>query len=116
MICLDSTTIMIGVGIIALAVFALAITKTEDSAAAFTLGVVFALLYVAFTVGYIVPSQEEEYATYYSDNIRETIITSTSTNITYYEKLIRIEDVCRIYNNIPVQKCIDYAIADIKGK
>ena len=105
---------MIGVGIIAIALLALVLSKTKDGVAASKLAVVLALLYTAFTFGYIAPLDEQERATYYSDNIREAIITSTSTNITYYEKLIRIEDVCRIYDNIPIQKCIDYAIADIQ--
>jgi len=114
MISLDSTTIMMGVGIILIALFTLVMSKTEDSMAASKLVVVLALLYAVFAFVYMVPLHEEEHATYYSDNIREAIITNTSTNITYYEKLIRIETVCRIYDNIPIQKCIDYAIADIQ--
>jgi len=64
----------------------------------------------------IYPIEQKENHDFYEDNIRDVVLSCITPDMSYYDKLVRIEDVCRIYNKIPVQKCIDYAIADIKGK
>ena len=64
----------------------------------------------------IYPIEQKENHDFYEANIRAAVLSSITPDMSYYDKLVRIEEVCRIYDNIPIQKCIDYAIADIKGK
>jgi len=74
------------------------------------------IITVAVLLFGIYPIEQKENHDFYEDNIRDVILSSITPDMSYYDKLVRIEAVCRIYDKIPVQKCIDYAIADIKGK
>ena len=62
----------------------------------------------------IYPIEQKENHDFYEDNIRDVVLSCITPDMSYYDKLVRIEDVCRIYNKIPAHECIDYAIADIQ--
>ena len=115
MINLDSTILYILAGTLLFIFEIFVLNNIKEDSAVILVTLFLITLFTAVVFGYVVPLEEEEKETYYSDNIHEVIISSTS-NISYYEKLIRIENVCRIYDTIPLQKCIGFAIEDIGGK